>query len=183
MVPYRGPAVSPAPLVQRLQEAATCFDAACALADAWLERPLDWPSPADGLGEGYLEWGDRVERVRSAFAGRTDGVIDEADQNQLIQSSRSGVDALHATCWGLDLATWPSFTAAWTASHSIAWEPADGEWFPVVDWPDTGSWLLSTRPSAALADPDAFPHLRRYRAPTGPGGVAIRFDPGAWAAI
>lgn len=172
-----------AALHQRLWAAATCFDAACALADAWLERPAGHPSPADGLGDGYLAWGDRVQQIGAAFAARADGTLNDADRDMLVEATDSEIDAVHAVCWGLDLATWPSYTTAWAAAHGGAWEPADGDWFPVVDWPDTDAWALSTRPSALLADPDQFPHLRQYRTPTGPEGVAIRFDPSAWAAL
>jgi hypothetical protein len=101
----------------------------------------------------------------------------------LIKAGRDDPDPVHAACWGLDLATWPSYTTSWTAGHNSPWEPADREWFPVVDWPDSGAWPLSSRPSAILADPDQFPLLRRYWTPNGADGLSVHVDPTAWAAL
>lgn len=180
---YRGEAVNRVPLSDQLRTAATCFDAACALANTWVQRLPGHPSPAEGLGDDYLEWGERVEQIRSSFAERTEGAITATDRAALIEASQGGLMSIHATCWGLDLATWPSYTSAWVAGHDGPWEPDDGEWFPVVDWPANHGWSLSTRPAAVMADADHFPHLRRYRPPTRPDEVALRFDPSAGAAL
>jgi hypothetical protein len=44
--PIAGQAANQAVFHERLRAAATCFDAACALADAWLQRPAGHPSPS-----------------------------------------------------------------------------------------------------------------------------------------
>lgn len=157
---------SPAEVVLAINDGATFWDVTRALLLHW--RATD---PGDSAGHAmngppYKAWGDIVHRVRERFEGdRAGDDLTALDRQFLVATSGHGTlpDAVHATAWGLSLATGHTFAPSWRdelggGRHRL--QP--GECYPVADapWTEVFDVPVSSRPASLGIDFHELPTVR-----------------------